>query len=112
MARPGCSLYQVRWGNLSVSHAVKTGPVEDSVRCHASGDCPPDAVKKPTDNVNKVLVVDEAKSKLIVCGSVQQGICTRYSLGNISQGQPAPIQVAVAANDANSSTYAFVGPQR
>ena len=103
-------LYQLDW-NLDVRNALKTGPQLDSVRCHASGDCAPNVNKELTDNVNKALVVDEENSKLIVCGSIRQGSCSKYDLKNISRDAeflPEP----VAANEAGSSTFAFIGPQR
>ena len=102
---------QVGWANLSIQNAVKTGPVADSAECLS--ECPDSVASvRPTDNVNKALVVDEPRRKLIVCGSVKQGVCSLYNLVNISQGPPEKYSPRVAANDAHSSTYAFIGPQR
>ena len=66
-----------------------------------------------TDNVNKALVVDAENHKLIVCGSIRQGSCSKYELRNISASDQVDfLPEAVAANDAVSSTFAFIGPQR
>jgi hypothetical protein len=64
-----------------------------------------------TNNFNKVLVVDRENNKLLVCGSVFQGSCSKYELQNISE-EPEFLPEPVAANDARSTTFAFIGPQR
>ncbi len=109
-------LYQVDVQDLEVEALVKTGPLLDSPRCHASG-CSGgvhanNISKSLTNNVNKVLVVDEENTKLIVCGSVRQGSCSMYDLRNISSSPADFKPEAVAANDDHSSTFAFIGPQR
>lgn len=100
-------LYHLDW-NLNILQSVKTGPEMDSERCHASGSCPDDVSKKLTNNVNKALVVDEENQKLVVCGSIRQGSCSKYQLRNISS-QVEFLPEAVAANEAESSTFAFIG---
>ena len=109
-------LYQLDGQDLVVESLVKTGPQLDSVKCHATG-CSSgrgrsNVSKVLTDNVNKALVVDVVNQKLIVCGSIRQGSCSKYELRNISSGEVDFLPVAVAANDADSSTFAFIGPQR
>ncbi|XP_065306120.1 plexin-B-like [Dermacentor albipictus] len=99
-------LYQFN-ASLELEASVQTGPVEDSVLCSPS-DCSGVAAE-PTDNINKVLVIDYKTRKLIACGSIHQGACRRHDLDDITQ-QEALVSVPVAANDRNSSTYAFVGP--
>ena len=98
-------------GNLKVLESLKTGPQMDSTRCHASGESCGHVSKQLTDNFNKALVVDEENEKLIVCGSVRQGSCSKYQLSNISS-QVEFLPVHVAANEAEASTFAFIGPQR
>ena len=100
-------LYHLDW-NLNVMQSVKTGPEMDSARCHASGSCPNDVSKKLTNNVNKALVVDEENQKLVVCGSIRQGSCSKYQLRNISS-KVEFLPEAVAANEADASTFAFIG---
>ena len=95
-------------GNLKVLESLKTGPQMDSTRCHASGDSCGHVSKQLTDNFNKALVVDEENEKLIVCGSVRQGSCSKYQLSNISS-QVEFLPVHVAANEAEASTFAFIG---
>ena len=48
----------------------------------------------------------------MVCGSLRQGSCYKYELRNISSTDVEFHPKAVAANDAKSSTFAFIGPQR
>ncbi|XP_046407058.1 plexin-B isoform X3 [Ischnura elegans] len=98
--------------SLRVEESVATGPRPDSPQCHASG-CSgsTDMATTRTDNVNKVLVVDTESKVLIACGSVSQGACEKYNTSNISS-TPEFIAKGVAANDAVSSTYAFIGPAR
>ena len=103
-------LYHLDW-NLNILESVKTGPELDSARCHASGSCPQDVTKSLTNNINKALVIDDENNKLIVCGSIRQGSCSKYQLQNISS-QVEFLPEPVAANDAVSSTFAFIGPQR
>ena len=100
-------IYHLDW-NLKILESVRTGPEMDSARCHASGSCPLDVTKKLTNNVNKALVIDNENSQLIVCGSIRQGSCSKYQLHNISS-QVEFLPEAVAANEAESSTFAFIG---
>ncbi|XP_076363064.1 plexin-B-like isoform X2 [Tachypleus tridentatus] len=101
-------LYQFD-SSLKLEMDVRTGPVEDSTLCSPT-DCL-DQKKMDTNNINKVLVIDSEANKLIVCGSVHQGACRRHQLGNIASAEEL-VPVPVAANDENSSTYAFIGPAR
>ncbi|XP_077487352.1 plexin-B-like [Amblyomma americanum] len=99
-------LYQFN-ASLELEASVQTGPVDDNVLCSPS-DCS-GIEAESTDNINKVLVIDYKSRKLIACGSIHQGACRRHELDDITQ-QEALVPVPVAANDRNSSTYAFVGP--
>ncbi|XP_076363054.1 plexin-B-like isoform X2 [Tachypleus tridentatus] len=101
-------LYQFN-SSLELEMEVRTGPVKDSIQCSPT-DCPHQK-KVDTTNFNKALVVDSEANKLIVCGSVHQGACRRHQLGNIASAEEL-VPVPVAANDENSSTYAFIGPAR
>jgi len=70
---------------LRLRHKVETGPVLDSHFCGASG-CGTgnSGNSSPTNNYNKVLAIDRRDNQLIVCGSVKQGSCSKYSLSDIS----------------------------
>ena len=106
-------LYQLNAKDLVVESLVRTGPELDSVKCPPTGcDRSTNASRTLTDNHNKVLVVDAENEKLIVCGSIRQGSCYKYELRNISSPDVEFHPKAVAANDAKSSTFAFIGPQR
>ena len=48
-------------------------------------------------NSLKVLAVDRRDDKLVVCGSVKQGSCTKFHLPDISSAPEAVVE-AVAAN--------------
>lgn len=96
--------------NLSVLSQSITGPKQDSLQCHAGG-CPPDIDTLETQNHNKVLIVNYIGNRLISCGSIFQGSCEMYNLTTFPES-PKLIPVALAANDENSSTYAFIGPSK
>ncbi|KAH8398904.1 hypothetical protein KR222_005983, partial [Zaprionus bogoriensis] len=100
-------LYQLS-PDLQLHETVVTGPQNDSVECTIL-DCPMNAVRKPTDNYNKVLLIDRATSRLITCGSLFQGTCTVRNLQNVSIVEHE-VPDAVVSNDANSSTVAFIAP--
>ncbi|KAG8225679.1 hypothetical protein J437_LFUL001711 [Ladona fulva] len=85
-----------------------TGPKEDSPECSVL-DCPPNVVKKLTDNVNKALVIDYTTTRLISCGSLFQGTCNVRNLHNISDVQHE-VKEAVVANNSTASTVAFIAP--
>lgn len=115
---------QLHAETLRVQHAVRTGPIRDSVFC-APADCSDGGLGEAggdsssfnnqqtvvTNTVNKVLLVDPYSRMLIVCGSVHQGACARHRLEDISTHE-ALVPIPVAANDENSSTIAFVVPAR
>ena len=92
-------------------YRVVAGPRHDNTQCHATG-CPSQDVETAlTDNVNKLMVADLDTHTLIVCGSLFQGACNKHNMSNISL-RPENLTFGVAANDENSSTYAFIGPER
>lgn len=96
--------------NLRLEEFVETGPRLDNPQCHATG-CPSrDMNIYLMNNINKLLVADLESKTLIVCGSLLQGACEKYKMSNISL-KPEFIPHSVAANDENSSTYAFIGPE-
>ncbi|GAB0093919.1 Plexin_cytopl domain-containing protein [Sergentomyia squamirostris] len=100
-------LYQLTPDVEVVATAI-TGPRNDSYDCTVL-ECPSDTIRDPTDNVNKVLLIDYSTSRLITCGSVFQGICTVRSLQNITEIEQE-VQEAVVANSENASTVAFIAP--
>lgn len=94
---------------LRLERAVQTGPVEDNIQCFP-GACSEHKLS-PSDNVNKLLIVDEQSRRLLVCGSVYQGACRRRALDDVAVAEDL-VLLAVAANDESSSTVAFIGPAR
>uniref|UniRef100_A0A8D8QEE9 Plexin-A2 n=1 Tax=Cacopsylla melanoneura TaxID=428564 RepID=A0A8D8QEE9_9HEMI len=100
-------LYQLTQ-DLEMVQSEMTGPQDDSTECSVMY-CPNTAVKRPTDNHNKALVIDYTTTRLITCGSIQQGTCTVRSLQNISD-IVQNVREAVVANNAKASTFAFIAP--
>lgn len=100
-------LYQLS-PDLELVMSEVTGPKEDSPEC-STLDCPPTVLKKPTDNVNKALVIDYTTTRLISCGSIFQGICDVRNLHNISDVAQV-VREAVVANNSTASTVAFIAP--
>ncbi|XP_066956195.1 plexin-B-like isoform X2 [Macrobrachium rosenbergii] len=103
-------LYQLDGRTFYPLHQVVTGPRQDSPFCHASG-CGDHVKKVPTDNYNKLLVVAPSVDAVVACGSVSQGACDKYRLGNLSAHEHY-IPRSVAANHPDASTFAFIGPER
>lgn len=100
-------LYQLS-PDLIVEVSVITGPKNDSDDCRVH-ECPQQTQRHLKDNVNKALLIDRATSRLIVCGSLFQGVCTIRNLQNASIVEKE-VQEAVVANDELSSTVAFIAP--
>ena len=97
-----------------VDHAV-TGPREDSYKClpPPRDDCV--SGRRITNNYNKILLIERSQRFLITCGSVYQGACETRSLSNLSDCRTYYMaddvtDFAVAANDQNASTVAFITP--
>ena len=65
-------LYQLS-PELERQVTVETGPNEDSPECPAV-DCLSSVIKRLTDNVNKVLVIEYTDNRLIACGTLYQGM--------------------------------------
>lgn len=103
-------LFQLEGITLRPVYQVITGPRLDSPECHASG-CEDNVKKVNTDNYNKLIVVAPSADTVVACGSVSQGACDKYRLGNLSLHLDY-IPKSVAANDPHSSTFAFIGPER
>lgn len=95
--------------NLALLNQAITGPKPDNPQCH--GICPEDTETHETTNHNKILVVNEAGSTLITCGSVMQGSCHIYPTEKFPDN-PEYIETPLAANDEYASTLAFIGPSR
>lgn len=100
-------LYQLS-PDLDLVISEVTGPKPDSDECSVL-ECTSSIDVKLTDNVNKALVIDYTTTRLIVCGSLFQGICSVRNLHNISDAAQE-IREAVVSNNATASTVAFIAP--
>ncbi|XP_045482942.1 plexin-B isoform X2 [Harmonia axyridis] len=97
--------------NLVLEKIVSTGPRNDSLQCHAKGcDGVSDVKLSLMDNYNKILLIEPDSRILLSCGSLSQGACYKYRLNDIG-ATPQFISISVAANDADASTYAYIGPK-
>lgn len=96
--------------NLQLLAVNKTGPYEDSPECSGYRDCPPKVRASLTNNVNKALVVDYSRAKLIACGSLYQGTCSIIGLDNVSTSESEFIGEPIVANNETASTVAFIAP--
>ncbi|XP_034055795.1 plexin-B2-like, partial [Gymnodraco acuticeps] len=76
-------LYQLS-PDLQIESSTETGPKRDNRQC-----TPPvtDACEEAvdTDNHNKLILVQEGKDTLVVCGSVYRGICSLRNLSAVQQ---------------------------
>ncbi|XP_013416161.1 plexin-D1-like [Lingula anatina] len=105
-------------GDLQLLQNATTGPVTDSPYCSPPPLTSTCSQGTPTDNYNKILVVDQSRGRLISCGSVYQGTCESRPVTDISQVTAhrgiglarSPLENYVAANSRNASTVAFVAP--
>jgi plexin A len=96
--------------NLRLIAWNKTGPYDDSIECSGYHECPEKAKFELTNNVNKALVVDYSRAKLIMCGSLYQGMCWILGLDNVSNTESEAVSEAIVANNESASTVAFVAP--
>ena len=102
--------------NLTSLMDITTGPVSDDPTCYRSiGQDPCSNLYgnrislKPTDNYNKVLLVDSKHQQLVVCGNVYQGSCETRDLQNLT-AVLRYVGTLVASNSPSYSTVAFTGP--
>ncbi|KAK5877023.1 hypothetical protein CesoFtcFv8_026312 [Champsocephalus esox] len=76
-------LYQLA-PDLRIESRTETGPKRDNRQC-----TPPvtDACEEAvdTDNHNKLMLVQEGRDTLVVCGSVYRGICSLRNLSAVQQ---------------------------
>lgn len=109
-------LYQLT-EHLHLEKTVTTGPKDDSsycppvptAQCECSNTNSEDCRKRPTDSVNKALLIDNVSRKLLVCSNLYQGHCERHELTDISRKRP-DIWMPLVPNDATSSVVMFVAP--
>ena len=102
-------LYQLD-PDLNLLQTVVTGPVNDSVKCSATGCRGKDvASMKLTNNINKVLLLDDYRARVIVCGTIRQGSCQVRDLRNISR-LSHNVSEPIVSNNASASTVAFIAP--
>ncbi|XP_062544839.1 plexin-B isoform X1 [Armigeres subalbatus] len=104
-------IYQLD-NNLKQLNEAITGPKLDSPQCHAGGCSSDDVETYETNNHNKILIYNSGGDTLIACGSIHQGACEIYYLSGRFPESSKYMEVALAANDEISSTFAFIGPSK
>lgn len=106
--------------SVSICFQVSTGPVLDDKRCTREFGLPSCSDNsntyetKPTDNHNKILLVDSINEQLVTCGSIFQGSCQTRLLSDLSEitfdyNLDDP-EYFLATNEEKSPTVAFVAP--
>ena len=102
--------------DLRVEQVVDTGPRLDNAmcppptsQCQCFGPNCAQSLKSLTDAVNKALVVDRRRRRVLACSSLFQGHCDSHELANITLTEP-PIWQMVVPNDRESSVVAFIAP--
>ncbi|XP_063679501.1 plexin A3-like isoform X3 [Bolinopsis microptera] len=103
--------------NLDLMHDVSLGPKMDNEECIPAtaklnaGHClNPSAELSQTNNIVKILVIDQHQSALIVCGNVYQGSCQMRNLQNIEELISWPTSQGhwVIANKGDNASYGFI----
>ncbi|XP_067860759.1 plexin-C1 isoform X2 [Heptranchias perlo] len=102
-------LYQLNQ-RLGLEVCERTGPLLEGPCTEQLGCC---AKWKETANVNKILVVDDKKQRVLTCGTVRLGACKVRELHNISRYQNDSLK-NVASLHPEASTIAFLvnGPMK
>ncbi|XP_028934545.1 plexin-B2 [Ornithorhynchus anatinus] len=104
-------LYQLT-ADLRLVQEYITGPAKDNKKCTPPIDTTHCQEAMDTDNVNKLLVLDRPKARLVVCGSLFKGICTLHHKDNISEvlfyEDDSGEKSFVASNDERVATVGLV----
>ena len=108
------TLYQLT-ENLTVEKSVRTGPQEDSPNCPAQDPCTCSSAncemyeRRPTDAINKALLIDYTNERLIACFNIFQGHCERRHLRDIST-QDEHMFKPMVPMDAKSPAIMLIAP--
>lgn len=86
--------------DLQIKETVNIGPRNAWDNCDLF-DCDPDAQNKIIDNINKVLLIDYNKKRLITCNTVPHGSCSTRNLQNISFPEKDILEAVVAKTESN-----------
>ena len=94
---------------LTVEQHVVYGPNMDAASCryHPVEECPTDAIKRPADNYNKLLLVHAQQDALVSCWTWRQGVCDLRSLADLTRLLETST-TPVVASDPFNSTVGFV----
>ena len=88
---------------------VSTGPVDDNPEClppTVTSSC--SSTRVPTNNKNKILVIDQERKNLITCGSVYFGACRVRKLDTLEAS--VVVDKRYVASSSPSPSIAFIAP--
>ena len=88
---------------------VSTGPVDDNPDClppTVTSSC--SSMRVPTNNKNKILVIDQERKNLITCGSVYFGACRLRKLDTLEA--IVVVDKRYVASSSPSPSIAFIAP--
>ena len=88
---------------------VSTGPVDDNPEClppTLTSSC--SSTRVPTNNKNKILVIDQERKNLITCGSVYFGACRLRKLDTLEA--IVVVDTRYVASSSPSPSIAFIAP--
>ena len=88
---------------------VSTGPVDDNPDClppTVTSSC--SSMRVPTNNKNKILVIDQERKNLITCGSVYFGACRLRKLDTLEA--TVVVDKRYVASSSPSPSIAFIAP--
>ncbi|XP_031564462.1 plexin-A4-like [Actinia tenebrosa] len=93
--------------DLDILRQNSTGPKPDNPLCTP----PPHSCKEtrvPTDNHNKILLIDESQRKLLTCGSLYHGYCEVRDLNDLDI--TVPVSKPFVASGHPNAAVGFIAP--
>lgn len=111
----GQNIFLQLYGNLSVLSEVEVGPVLDNPSCYPEPE-PCSLPRETTDNKIHVLAINKELNYILACGTVKHGLCTAYSLSDISAMNhtlspktPTSNVVGSVSGESYLNSFAFFG---
>ncbi len=108
------TIYQLT-ETLGVEKEIRTGPEEDSPNCPAQDPCTCSSAncemfeRRPTNAINKALLIDYKNERLIACFNIFQGHCERRHLKDIAD-QDEHLFKPMVPTDADSPAVLLIAP--
>ncbi|XP_032235648.2 plexin-A4 [Nematostella vectensis] len=95
--------------DLEVLVNTTTGPIDDNENClPAPSYCDPSKYPRvPTDNRNKLLLIDYSSTQLVTCGSIYHGVCQLRDLNTLSVTE---LSSSITASSNVKPAVGFIAP--